>query len=206
MIHPPVQWSGNARKDDRMSNPQIPLSTNYKRHFAKMCRNVLTVCSVAIALLVIGVVTKQSLNAKPQIISVAHGCAPTGRIDRERFPEVMQTVAEGWNSGNSRLAASCFAENAIYSGPPSPGHRGRNALYEFFGGNKGRELPMHMVWHHLVFDPTQQIGVGEYTFRYQTQTHGLVIVKVSGGLIQNWREYEIESELPWEKFVGDNRF
>jgi len=189
-----------------MSNPKIPLSTNYKRRFAKVCRNVLKVCSVAIALVVIALLARQSLNAKSAGSSVAHGCAPAGTIARERFQELMETVAEGWNSGNARLAASCFSETAIYSGPPSPGHRGRKGLYEFFGGDKGRELPMHMVWHHLVFDPAQQIGAGEYTSRYRKQTHGLVIVKISGGLIQNWREYEIESELPWEEFVGDNTF
>jgi hypothetical protein len=118
----------------------------------------------------------------------------------------MQTVADGWNRGDAKLAASCFAENAIYSGPPSPPHRGRKDLYAWFGGAKGRELPMHMTWHHLVFDPAQQIGVGESTFRYRIQTHGLVIVKISNGLIVNWREYEVESSVPWDQFVGENRF
>jgi hypothetical protein len=140
------------------------LSTKDERECARAPKNVPTVWAIAITVLVIGVVTRQALNAKPQILSVAHGCAPTGRIDRERFQEIMQTVAEGWNRGNAMLPASCFAANAIYSGPPSPGHRGRKALYEFFGGDKGREFPMHMVWHHLVFDPAQQIGAGEYTF------------------------------------------
>jgi len=65
---------------------------------------------------------------------------------------------------------------------------------------------MHMTWHHLIFDPAQQIGAGEYTFQYKVQTHGLVIVRMSHGLILNWREYESESPLPWEQFVGDNRF
>src|SRR5215467_2778679 len=69
-----------------------------------------------------------------------------------------------------------------------------------------RKYPMHMSWHNLLFDPAQQIGAGEYTFRYRIQTHGLVIVKISNGLIVNWREYEIESPLPWDRFIGDNRF
>lgn len=133
-------------------------------------------------------------------------CSAAGKINTERFNLVMQTVAEGWNRGDARLAASCFAEDAVYSGPPSPGHRGRKALYEYFGGASGRDLPMHMTWHNLVFDSAQQIGVGEYTFRYQIQTHGLVIVKVSDGLIRNWREYEVESNVPWGQFIGDNKF
>ncbi len=134
------------------------------------------------------------------------GCTPRAALDVKGFQSVMETVADGWNRGDAKSAASCFAENAIYSGPPSPAHRGRKALDEFFGGAKGRELPMRMTWHHLIFDPAQQIGVGEYTFQYKVQTHGLVIVRMSKGLILNWREYEVESTLPWEQFVGDNRF
>jgi hypothetical protein len=134
------------------------------------------------------------------------GCAPASRLNVNGFQSVMRTVAEGWNRGNAKMAASCFAEEAIYSGPPSPPHRGRKALYEFFGGDKGRELAMHMTWHHLVFDPAEQIGVGEYTFKYRIQTHGLVIVKMSNGLILNWREYEVESPLSWGQFVDENRF
>ena len=136
-----------------------------------------------------------------------HTCAPMpGFVDTKTFRNVMETVAEGWNRGNSQLASSCFTENAVFSGPPEAVHLGRQALFEWFGGVKGRELPMHMNWHHLLFDPAQQIGVGEFTFRYRIQTHGLVIVKFSNGLIANWREYEVESPLPWDSFVGENRF
>jgi len=65
---------------------------------------------------------------------------------------------------------------------------------------------MHMEWHHLIFDQTQQIGTGEYTFTYNATTHGIVIVKLRDGLISNWREYEIESPLPWKQLVGKNKF
>ena len=169
-------------------------------------KNSVAICAVCIAFVVTVLFAQQSPNARQEQISSVHGCAPAGKISREHFQFVMQTVAEGWNRGDAGLAVSCFAENAVYSGPPSPGHRGRKALYEFFGGAKGREHPMRMVWHNLVFDPVQQIGAGEYSFQYLKQTHGLVIVKISDGLICNWREYEIESEMPWDRFVGDNRF
>lgn len=118
----------------------------------------------------------------------------------------MERVAQRWNRGDAEQAASCFTETAVFSGPPSTPHRGRRELFDWFGGAKGRELPMHMAWHHLLFDQARQIGVGEFTFRYRIQTHGLVIVKISNGLIVNWREYEIESPLPWDRFVGENRF
>ena len=127
-------------------------------------------------------------------------------LDREGFFTLMKAIENGWNSGNAQLAASSFAKDALYSGPPGPVRRGRTALYEFFGGSNGRKFSMHMTWHNLAFDPVSQVGVGEYTFRYQIQTHGLVIVRVRNGKIANWREYEMESQVPWEAFVGENRF
>jgi hypothetical protein len=146
-------------------------------------------------------------------LASAHGaassraaCRPHPNLSAKEFRDVMDTVSIGWNEGRATVAAACFAENAQYSAPPSPPKIGRLALYEYFGGAKGRELPMRIQWHHLVFDPRNQIGIGEYTFKYRIQTHGIVIVKVENGLISNWREYEVESELPWDQFVGTNRF
>ena len=139
-------------------------------------------------------------------LDAQHPCSPAGKITNQQFRGVMQTVAEGWNRGDAQLAASCFAETAVYSAPPALPRRGRKALYDFFGGSKGRDLPMHMTWHNLIFDPAQQVGVGEYTFRYKIQTHGLVIVRIEHGLITNWREYEVESNLPWDQFTAENKF
>ena len=133
-------------------------------------------------------------------------CSSKERLTVSEFEAVMRQVAEGWNENDARKAAECFTEDAIYSAPPSFGHEGKEALFQFFGGEKGRQLPMHMTWHRLVFDPSQQAGAGEYTFRYKIQTHGVVMVKFSRGKISNWREYEIESNAPWEQFVGKNRF
>ena len=65
---------------------------------------------------------------------------------------------------------------------------------------------MNMQWHHLLFDEANQIGAGEYTFTYQVRTHGMVIVRIVNGKIANWREYEQQSPMEWERFVGANRF
>lgn len=127
---------------------------------------------------VLVIIAAQPLRAQLPQANAVRDCVPLGRITRPQFQSIMRTVAEGWNRGDAQLAASCFRKNAIYSGPPSAGHHGRQALYEYFGGVKGRELAMHMTWHHLVFDPVQQIGAGEFTFRYRKQTHGLVIVRI----------------------------
>jgi hypothetical protein len=132
---------------------------------------------------------------------------PTGALSRDQFITLLQTIADSWNRNDARRAAECFSENALYSSPPNPRiRRGRPALYEFFGGSQGRPRPMHMTWHHLVFDEQTQIGMGEYTFDYEIRTHGIVIVHIVGGTIANWREYEHESPLTWEAMIGDNRF
>src|SRR5260370_2451848 len=110
-------------------------------------------------------------------------CIPTQKTTLKGFRSIMQTVAEAWNSGDAGKAASCFAEDAIYSAPPSSGHHGRKELYEYFGGKQRRPLPMHMSWHNLVFDPSQQLGVGQSTFRHPIQTSAARLVLIDPMLI-----------------------
>ena len=108
----------------------------------------------------------------------------------------MQTIADGWNEGNARKAADCFSEDAIYVEPPDKQvHRGREELYELFGGVQGTDIPMHMTWHHLAFNEEEQVGFGEYSFQMHGKYHGIVNVKLENGLIQIWREYQYKSEL-----------
>jgi hypothetical protein len=129
------------------------------------------------------------------------------RLTRAQFRVLMKTVERGWNSNNAKLAADCFTNDAIYSAPPDGiVRRGKKQLFDFFGGDKGRDQPMRMEWHHLLFDETTQIGAGEYTFTYQIRTHGVAIVRILDGKIANWREYEQVSPLPWSQFIGENHF
>ena len=129
------------------------------------------------------------------------------RLNKREFQSLLQTVADGWNSNRASLAADCFADDAIYSAPPDAEiRRGKRQLFDFFGGGKGRDQPMQMKWHHVIFDEEQQIGVGEYTFTYRIRTHGVVVVRIVNGKIANWREYEKESPLEWKQFVGENLF
>jgi len=133
--------------------------------------------------------------------------APPGRLDEAGFQKLIGTLTDSWNSNNARQAADCFTENAMFSSPPNPEIRkGRQALFEFFGGEKGRPKAMSILWHHLIFDPATQIGAGEYTFTYQLRTHGMVILRIVNGKIAKWREYEVESRMNWEEMVGENRF
>jgi hypothetical protein len=59
----------------------------------------------------------------------------------------------------------------------------------------------------VAFDSLSQVGFGEYTFRFKGyQAHGVVVARLTGGLIQNWKEYELASPLGWEAFSGPNLF
>ena len=127
------------------------------------------------------------------------------RLTSARFRELLETVAAGWNQGDARRAADCFAEDAVYLEPPDRQlYRGRQELYEFFGGDA--PPPMQMRWHNVVFDEDAEVGVGEYTFRGRSQLHGIVIVKVRDGKISRWREYQSASDLDWKEFVGESDF
>jgi hypothetical protein len=162
-----------------------------------------------VIMIMIPVVSRKISTARTtMVIEPMAGVNQSKRLNSEGFKKLLQTVAAGWNEGNAYKAADCYTEDAIYSAPPQPNYRkGKRTLYEFFGGDKGRESPMRMLWHHLAFDEESQVGFGEYTFKYKEyQAHGVVTVKVRDGKISNWREYEVESSLSWESFIGENRF
>ncbi len=114
----------------------------------------------------------------------------------------MQTIADAWSNHEPDRAAACFAEDVVYVEPPGK--------QRYAGRSQIRELSdapgMSMTFHHLVFDESQQIGCGEYTFRGGRQYHGLVIVSIRDGLVSRWREYQYNSDLSWDDFVGDSRF
>jgi uncharacterized protein (TIGR02246 family) len=124
----------------------------------------------------------------------------------EEFRKLLRTVADGWNAGDPRLAAGCYAEDAVYLEPPDrQRYVGREALYGFFRGGGPEPRKMSMVWRHVAFDPDAQVGFGEYTFAIPGgfSAHGVAVVAVEDGLISAWREYQYPSELPFADFAGD---
>lgn len=124
-----------------------------------------------------------------------------------QFKQLLITLSDGWNEGNSQKAANCFTEDAIYTEPPDKQvYKGRQELFEFFGGSKGRPGVMTMKWHHIVFDEEAQIGAAEFTFTYGSSVHGVTMIRIRDGKISNWREYWYESPLDWNTFMGPNRF
>jgi len=129
------------------------------------------------------------------------------RTTARDFRAIMERLAAGWTEGEARRAADCFTEDALYTEPPDKQiYRGREELFRFFGGTAGRRQKMTMTWHHLFFDEERQIGCGEFTFEFGSKSHGVAVVRIADGRIRNWREYWYESDLDWERFVGENRF
>lgn len=126
-------------------------------------------------------------------------------MDPEGFRRLLRAVAEAWNEGDTPAALACFTEDARYTEPPdTQHHEGRQALYEFFGGED--PPPKRMVWHNVVFDEAQQLGAGEYTFIGTNTSHGVVLIRLRDDLIANWREYQYRSDLGWEDFTALNPF
>ncbi len=124
-------------------------------------------------------------------------------MEHGAFVDLMQTIADSWNAGDTERALACFADDAVYMEPPDvQRYEGREELRDFFGGDD--PPPMHMEWHHLVVDG--DVGVGEYTYRGDRQFHGLVIVQLRDGVIHRWREYEVESLQSFDEFAGPSRF
>lgn len=123
------------------------------------------------------------------------------------FRALLERLASAWNEGDARKGANCFTEDAVYTEPPDKQeYRGRQRLFEFFGGEAGRRGQMRMAWHHIAFDEERQIGMGEFTFEYGGRVHGVTVVRVRDGLIANWREYYYSSSLTWDEFTRKNPF
>lgn len=133
-------------------------------------------------------------------------CGPLEQMSAAQFELLLQTVRDAWLEENQEKVAGCFATAAVFSIPPSPGLLGRESLVQIFGSVHNVEPPKRIEWHHVVFDPAQQIGAVEYTIQRRLPTHGVIIIKISRGLISNWRQYAIASDLTWEKFKGMNNF
>ena len=138
--------------------------------------------------------------------SLRAGGGPLEHTSSAQFELLLQTVRDAWLEGNQEKAAGCFAAAAVFSSPPSPGLVGRESLVQVFGGGHNVDLPKRIEWHHVVFDPAKQVGAVEYTIQRRISTHGVIIIKISRGLISNWRQYAIASDLTWEKFRGVNDF
>jgi hypothetical protein len=128
-------------------------------------------------------------------------------LDEKSFADIATNIAKGWNEGNAAFASQYFDDNAVYEEPPKKQlYKGRNEIFEFFGGDTGFEIPMKMEWHNLAFNEEKQIGFGEYTFAMNNQYHGIVVMKFENGKIVRWREYQYKSTEGWDDFAAESKF
>ena len=128
-------------------------------------------------------------------------------INEKNFSEIVTNIAKGWNEGNAAFASQYFDDNVVYEEPPrNQLYKGRKEIFEFFGGDRGFNIPMKMKWHNLAFNEEKQIGFGEYTFSMNSQYHGVVIMKFENGKIMKWREYQYKSPLSWDDFAEESKF
>jgi hypothetical protein len=127
-------------------------------------------------------------------------------LDRAAFVALMDDVADAWMRGDAERALARFTDDACYVEPPDvQSYAGRDELRVYFGGDD--PPPMSLTWHHLVFDETEQLGAAEYTYRGQGSTfHGVALVRIVDDRIADWREYQVRSDLDWERFSSGNRF
>lgn len=112
--------------------------------------------------------------------------------------EVLEAIAAAFNEGRPTDAAACFTEDALYLEPPDrQRYVGRAELVEFFGPD-----PMVFGWHGIAYDEASGTAYGEYTFRGRNQYHGVVVAAFRDGLVASWREYQYQSDLPFEEFTS----
>lgn len=127
-------------------------------------------------------------------------------LDRAAFVALMDDVADAWIRGDTDRALARFTDDARYVEPPDvQRYAGRDELRAYFGGVD--PPPMALTWHHLIFDEAEQIGAAEYSYAGEASTyHGVALVRIEDGRIADWREYQVRSDLDWERFSAGNRF
>lgn len=126
---------------------------------------------------------------------------------RRSFRGLLQELADAWNRGNADKAAALFTPGAIYTEPPGQQrYVGRDAIRAYFD-ETFRVAPPFMEWHTMAIDGQSGRGFAEYSFTWNGRIyHGVVVLRVVDGLISNWREYQVRTEIPWEQFTRDNWF
>lgn len=128
-------------------------------------------------------------------------------MTEKEFEDVLVKIAHGWNNADATLAIGYFDKDAVYEEPPGNQlYKGTIELFEFFGGEKGHEIPMKMEWHNTAFNAAAQTGFGEYTFEMNNKYHGIVIMKFENRKIIKWREYQYKSDLDWNDFAKETYF
>jgi hypothetical protein len=80
----------------------------------------------------------------------------------------------------------------------------RHDLQKFFDNDESYE--QYTIWHTVAFAEAQQLGAADYTYEGTHRYHGTVWVRVHGGCIPHWREYQHINNKPWEESVAATMF
>jgi limonene-1,2-epoxide hydrolase len=125
-------------------------------------------------------------------------------MNKMEFIQLLNTLSDAWQRKDYQTAVDRFAEEIQYADPLRYSLSGRAQLQAFFDADEG--YPQHTIWHNIVFDQEQQVGVAEYTFDGTHRYHGAVIIKVQDGKITRWREYQHIDPRPWQEFISGAAF
>lgn len=120
------------------------------------------------------------------------------------FRALLERLADGWRRRDYNEVVAAFAPGVSYADPLRYAFADRTALAAFFAADEGR--PQRMAWHTILFDEAQQIGAGEYSYEGTHRYHGVALVRVDGGLITHWREYQHIDPRPWAEFIAGTGF
>jgi hypothetical protein len=122
----------------------------------------------------------------------------------QEFRQLLDRLATGWVKRDYAVVAREFSENVRYGDPTRYTFDNRDDLQKFFENDEGYE--QCTTWHTVIFDEALQMGAAEYTYQGTHQYHGTVWIRVHGGCITHWREYQHINNKPWEEFVAATMF
>ncbi|MGH9903310.1 MAG: nuclear transport factor 2 family protein [Pyrinomonadaceae bacterium] len=125
-------------------------------------------------------------------------------MTKAEFKKLLDSLADAWGRRDYAAAAEAFAEDVRYADPLRYSFDGRARLREFFEADEG--YAQRTVWHTVVFDEEQQAGAAEYTYDGTHRYHGTALVRVGGGEITHWREYQHVDPRGWEEFASETAF
>ena len=120
------------------------------------------------------------------------------------FEKILNSLSDAWQRKDYQAAEDVFAEDIQYADPLRYSLSGKRQLRAFFETDEG--YPQCTVWHNIIFDEEQQIGVAEYTFDGTHRYHGVVIIKVQHDRITRWREYQHIDPRDWQNFISGTAF
>ena len=116
------------------------------------------------------------------------------------FEHMLDALAAAWARRDYPSAAAWFAADVRYADPLRYAFDSRADLLAFFEADDG--LPQRTNWHLRVFDERTQRGAAEYTYEGTHRYHGVALIKVAGGRITHWREYQYVDARSRAEFIA----